>query len=104
MNASQARSIRQMAYTVACACALVAAASPTEAATISGIVTGAGGKPVADAVVFIDQPNASPVSAQPSATMDQIDKTFVPGVLPVVAGTRVRFPNHDQIHHHVYSF
>jgi hypothetical protein len=36
--------------------------------------------------------------------MDQINKTFVPGVLPVVVGTRVRFPNRDQIHHHVYSF
>ena len=36
--------------------------------------------------------------------MDQIDKTFVPGLLPIVVGTRVRFPNHDQIHHHVYSF
>jgi hypothetical protein len=36
--------------------------------------------------------------------MDQINKTFVPGVLPVVVGTRVHFPNRDQIHHHVYSF
>jgi len=27
-----------------------------------------------------------------------------PGLLPIVVGTAVRFPNHDQIHHHVYSF
>ena len=38
------------------------------------------------------------------ATMDQYDKTFVPGVLPIVVGTQVRFPNRDQIRHHVYSF
>jgi hypothetical protein len=25
-------------------------------------------------------------------------------VLPIAVGTEVRFPNHDQIHHHVYSF
>lgn len=36
--------------------------------------------------------------------MDQIHKTFVPAVLPIMVGTEVRFPNHDQIHHHVYSF
>jgi len=36
--------------------------------------------------------------------MDQIDKQFVPHVLPIAVGTAVSFPNHDQIHHHVYSF
>lgn len=88
-----------------CLVALVTGAASSEAASITGVVT-ANGKPVADAVVFIDQPvGASPASGAPlTATMDQIDKTFVPGVLPVVIGTRVQFPNHDQIHHHVYSF
>ena len=38
------------------------------------------------------------------AEMNQINKTFVPAVLPIQAGTRVHFPNRDQIHHHVYSF
>lgn len=36
--------------------------------------------------------------------MDQVNKQFVPRVLPVAVGTAVSFPNHDQIHHHVYSF
>ena len=36
--------------------------------------------------------------------MDQFNKTFVPEMLPIAVGTQVRFPNHDQIHHHVYSF
>ena len=36
--------------------------------------------------------------------MDQVNKEFVPHVLPVAVGTEVSFPNHDQIHHHVYSF
>jgi hypothetical protein len=36
--------------------------------------------------------------------IDQVNKTFIPELLPIVVGTSVRFPNHDQIHHHVYSF
>jgi plastocyanin len=48
--------------------------------------------------------DAASARAAPHATLDQVNKTFVPGVLPIVVGTEVRFPNHDQIHHHVYSF
>jgi hypothetical protein len=36
--------------------------------------------------------------------MDQVNKEFVPPVLPVVVGTPVSFPNRDNIRHHVYSF
>lgn len=98
------RLARRVARIVACSVVMAAAASTSDAATISGVVTDAAGKPVADAVVFIDQPVAQASASTPKATMDQIDKTFVPGVLPIVVGTSVSFPNHDQIHHHVYSF
>jgi plastocyanin len=75
------------------------------AAAISGRVVGPDGKGIAQAVVFVNDPGAPAASASGStAEMDQINKTFVPGVLPVVVGTSVEFPNHDQIHHHVYSF
>ncbi len=36
--------------------------------------------------------------------MDQIDKQFLPEVLIVAQGAKVRFPNSDNIRHHVYSF
>jgi plastocyanin len=39
----------------------------------------------------------------PTAVMRQRDKMFVPYVLPVVAGTKVEFPNDDSIYHGVYS-
>ncbi len=86
-------------------CALAAFAT-TAAADVVGRVVGADGKGVADAVVFVHDPGATPPPGERTdrATMDQIDKTFVPGVLPVTVGSEVRFPNHDQIHHHVYSF
>jgi plastocyanin len=37
------------------------------------------------------------------ALLHQRDKTFEPRVLPVVSGQRVRFPNHDDIYHNVFS-
>ncbi len=76
------------------------------AATMTGRVVGADGQGIAGAVVFIQALPAGvqyPPRTQP-AVMDQVHKTFVPEVLPVVVGSAVRFPNHDQIHHHVYSF
>ena len=82
-------------------------ASAASAATISGQVTGPDGQPIPQAVVFVESPVAGEpedASTPPSAEMNQINKTFVPHVLPVAVGTWVRFPNKDQIHHHVYSF
>jgi plastocyanin len=73
--------------------------------TIAGQVLGDDGKGVAQAIVFVQAPAEPPTASPPSpATMDQYNKTFVPGVLPVLVGTQVKFPNRDQIRHHVYSF
>lgn len=90
--------------------ALVLAGAParrTEAADQAGKVVDASGAPLAGAVVFVEQlpPGApTPAATARTAAMDQVQKQFVPRILPVVAGTAVTFPNHDQIHHHVYSF
>jgi hypothetical protein len=35
--------------------------------------------------------------------MDQTNLAFTPRVLPVVVGTTVVFPNHDEVPHNVYS-
>jgi plastocyanin len=67
------------------------------------------GKAVADAVVqahaLAGNP-APPPAARPSrtATIEQIDREFVPYVMPVRTGTTVNFPNRDPLMHHVYSF
>lgn len=75
------------------------------AATLEGIVRDAAGKPVTEAVIYAVVPG-KPQSAKQGtgAIMDQIDKEFVPYVLPVQTGTLVRFPNQDNIRHNVYSF
>jgi hypothetical protein len=73
--------------------------------TVTGQVLGSDGKGIAEAVVFLDAPPVkTPQPPLDQATMDQISKTFMPHVLPIVVGTEVRFPNRDQISHHVYSF
>lgn len=75
------------------------------AVELRGRVVSTDGTGVAGAVVFLRTPVPPPAdAARKSAVMDQIDKQFVPRVLPIAVGTEVRFPNHDQIHHHVYSF
>ena len=91
----------------ACALAAVAvmAASTAAAAEIAGRVANAKGDGIAEAVVFVQSlPNGAPPPAPVRAVLDQVNKEFVPHVLPVVVGSEVSFPNHDQIHHHVYSF
>ena len=79
-------------------------AAPLRAGEIVAVVEDSAGKPVEDAVVFVYEapgPFAPPAAA---AVMDQVEKEFRPRVLPVLAGTKVRFPNKDQVHHHIYSF
>ena len=87
--------------------AALAVVMPSGAAarTVTGQVLGQDGKPVANAVVFVQEPAAlQPAAASSPAIMDQFNKTFVPEMLPIAVGTQVRFPNRDQIRHHVYSF
>jgi len=77
-----------------------AAAAATELqVTVSG-----GNAPLAEAVVSLHPVGARPAPALAGAAMNQRDSMFVPGVLPVQVGTLVRFPNSDNIQHHVYSF
>ena len=82
---------------------LLAAAAAPGAGMVEATVTDETGKIVDDAVVYLVAP-PTPGRTPPSATMDQIDKEFVPVVLPVEVGTPVQFPNRDNIKHHVYSF
>ena len=42
--------------------------------------------------------------ATPTKQMTQKDLTFVPALLPVQLGTRVEFPNLDDMYHNIFSF
>lgn len=63
------------------------------------------GKPLADAVVFLESPAArAATKAHQSAAIAQVNKQFVPQVTVVPLGSSVQFPNQDTVRHHVYSF
>jgi plastocyanin len=99
------RSLRLRDAPTIAAVALLGVVVPLHAAEISGRVVDLQGNPVREAVVFVDQlpAGAAPPVKGRTATMDQVNREFVPHVLPVEVGTEVSFPNHDQIYHHVYS-
>jgi plastocyanin len=63
-----------------------------------------GGRPVQDAVVWIDVPGAAPRPNEGKIVLDQRNLTFAPRVLAVQVGTKVEFPNHDRVFHNVFSF
>ncbi len=68
-------------------------------------VIGLDGEPVANIAVFIETEGVGPTAlADTPATMDQIDRQFVPHMLVIRKGQSVEFPNSDVVAHHVYSF
>ena len=55
------------------------------------------------AVVYLDGPFPKPASL-PTKQMAQKDLTFVISLLPVQVGTKVEFPNLDDIYHSIFSY
>ena len=70
---------------------------------VRGVVLAAG-RPVANAVVWLEAPNAPPTSDAKKVVLDQRQLKFSPQVLAVRAGTAVLFPNNDRVFHNVFSF
>ena len=78
--------------------------SSLAAATIEAVVQDGRGGAVRDAIVYAI-PKARPVAPpRRGAVMEQKNRAFIPHVLAVQTGTAVRFPNLDDVQHHVYSF
>src|SRR5215212_4863644 len=79
-------------------------ALPVLAATVDVTVKDVRGGSVRDAVVYAVPEGRTLPLAKKTAVMDQKNRMFIPHVLAVQTGTAVRFPNSDDIRHHVYSF
>ncbi|MBL9200789.1 MAG: hypothetical protein JNL39_09800, partial [Opitutaceae bacterium] len=55
------------------------------------------------AVVYLEgdfPPPAQPATVQ----LPQKDMAFIPALLPIRTGTRVEFPNYDDLYHNIFSF
>jgi plastocyanin len=77
------------------------------AVEVSAQIVDQSGHPIEDAVVVAKATSSSisiPVTKLVDNIVDQVDKQFVPYVKPILVGSMVRFPNKDNIRHHVYSF
>jgi plastocyanin len=83
---------------------MMLAAVRLEAATIEGTIVVRGARDSREVVVYVDKiPGKEfPAPAEP-VTLDQRNLIFVPRVQAVLAGTKVAFPNSDDIRHNVFS-
>jgi plastocyanin len=70
---------------------------------IEGTVKATGLASNADAIVYVVQGTGTFTPPAKAADMDQRNMQFVPHVLPIVAGTTVRFLNSDPTSHNVFS-
>ncbi|MDC7717799.1 methylamine utilization protein [Vogesella sp. DC21W] len=77
---------------------------PARAADVTVTVSDGQGLAVADAAVYLLPLQGRAPRGGQKGSIEQIDKTFVPYVSIVQAGTAVSFPNKDNVRHHVYSF
>lgn len=84
---------------------LLAAATPAPAAPLQVQVGDAQGRPLPDAVVWVDSA-AARAAARPlsGVAISQRQRQFQPAVSVVTTGSAVSFPNEDTVRHHVYSF
>lgn len=87
-------------------CLLVGVVQNSAAQSLTVVLKDIEGAPVGDAVVevLIPEELRADFSELGDVKVDQLDKEFIPHVSTVVAGSRVSFPNSDDILHHVYSF
>lgn len=85
--------------------AILFAGAVQAAGGISVQVVDAGGKPVPDAVVYLeaDGNQQLPKTLKPGEISQKALK-FIPLVTVVQTGSKVYFPNNDKVRHHIYSF
>ncbi len=58
---------------------------------------------IKDFIVYIDQPMTNEFPKQTVEVVTQQDAKFHPHIVPVLRGTTVNWPNHDDIFHNVFS-
>ena len=86
---------------------ILVSGGPAYAATITGKAHCPELANCANALVYLapslDQAETDFKSPVEDVIMDQYNLTFVPFVLPIIKGTRVAFPNSDEVRHNVFS-
>ncbi|MFQ5706360.1 MAG: hypothetical protein ACE5HO_02870 [bacterium] len=73
------------------------------AGTIKGKIKVRGARDARDVVVYIDKAPGEFKPPKEHPVMDQKNLTFIPHVLPVLAGTTVDYKNDDDVLHNVFT-
>ena len=76
----------------------------TQASDIRFNIQNKNGERVADVAIALIPISTINSTASNTAIVDQVNKEFTPRVSVIQKGSLVRFPNSDNIRHHVYSF
>jgi plastocyanin len=88
----------------ACSIATVGKAEDDAAATgtIKGQITATGVKDVEHVLVYVEKAPGDYKPSGDEAEVDQAKLTFIPRVLPILKGTKVKFKNSDPVLHNVF--
>jgi plastocyanin len=78
--------------------------SYADAAEIEVQVNDVAGASVENAVVYLEPKDKTAPILKNQAAIAQKNKTFIPLVTVIQAGSSIIFPNKDSVRHHVYSF
>ncbi len=85
--------------------ALILAGAANAAGGMSVRVTDATGKPVTDAVVYLEADGGQQLpKPQKPGEISQKGLKFIPLVTVIQTGSKIYFPNNDKVRHHIYSF
>ena len=77
---------------------------PALAGKIKGTVKVKGLRSPANVLVYLTTAPSGPVDlSKTNFVMDQRNLEFIPHVLPVLVGSTVQFPNHDEVDHNIFS-
>jgi plastocyanin len=101
-NGARMLGIGLLTVSVAAALAAMTEARASGAGTPGQAV--ASGRPVQNAVIWLDAPGAPKAAQTHRVVLDQRNLTFYPHVLAIRVGTTVDFPNNDRVFHNVFSF
>jgi plastocyanin len=81
------------------------AGAASAAGGINVRVTDANGKPVTDAVVYLESDGGQQLpKPQKAGEISQKGLKFIPLVSVIQTGSKIYFPNNDKVRHHIYSF
>lgn len=96
--------MRHLKFTLIAIAFILLSVNLTFAGAIKGAVTVKRLRSPEDVVIFIEKVGENKFEPpEESAILDQRNLIFIPHVMPILVGTKVDFPNNDNVQHNVFS-